>query len=149
MAIRFFESGIISGLKEKRKLKAFLTQQLHHYLVLKKIDINFIFCDDEALLEKNIAFLQHHTLTDIITFDLSEKEDELLSEIYISTERVAENAIKFGVSYTQELHRVIFHGVLHLIGFGDKKTAEKEIMRQKENEWIALYQKFNPQIQVL
>lgn len=149
MAIRFFEENVAAKLTAKRKLKAFLTQQLHHYLVLKKIDLNFIFCDDEALLEKNITFLQHHTLTDIITFDLSEKEESLLSEIYISTERVEENAKKFGVSYAQELHRVIFHGVLHLIGFGDKNATEKEIMSQKENEWLALYQKFNPPIQVL
>ncbi|RYZ50702.1 MAG: rRNA maturation RNase YbeY, partial [Sphingobacteriales bacterium] len=99
----------------------------------------YIFCNDEYLLEKNQQFLNHDTLTDIITFDLSESENELVSEIYISTDRIAENAEKFGMSYETELHRVIFHGTLHLCGFKDKKKEDKALMTEMENDSLQRY----------
>jgi probable rRNA maturation factor len=139
LAIRYFEEGVRSKLSEKRKLSAFIREIINEHLELRLWDITYIFCDDAYLLEKNVQFLNHDTLTDIITFDLSSNEDELISEIYISVERVAENAAKFGVSYRQELHRVIFHGVLHLCGFRDKKPAEKQEMRHMENLCLQKY----------
>ncbi len=134
MAIRYFEEENVSAkLKNRRALSAFIKEQIiNKHLDVKKIDINCIFCSDDSLLEKNIAFLDHHTLTDIITFDLSSAEDVLEAELYISVDRVAENAEKFGMTYERELHRVIFHGVLHLCGFNDKSPEDVVVMRQQE-----------------
>jgi len=105
----------------------------------KKIKfLNYIFCSDEALLDLNRQFLSHDFYTDIITFDLSET-DEIGAEIYISVDRVKENARKLGVSIQSELHRVIFHGVLHLCGHHDKKASEISVMREKENFYLNKY----------
>jgi rRNA maturation RNase YbeY len=134
MAIRYFEEeGVKARLSGKRALNTYIRQVIDEHLDVKKVEINYIFCTDEGLLEKNIAFLNHDTLTDIITFDLSERETELNSEIYISVDRVADNAQQFGVSYTMELHRVLFHGILHLCGFKDKKPEEEKEMRRQED----------------
>ena len=100
-------------------------------------DLNFIFCDDKYLVEKNKTFLKHDTLTDIITFDYSEK-NILTADIFISVERVKENAQKFGVSFSNELHRVIIHGVLHLLCYKDKSKKEKKEMRKKEDFYLSL-----------
>lgn len=139
MAIHYFEEDVKSRLKDKRKLSAFLKNLVARHLDVKSIDLNYIFCSDEYLLEKNRQFLNHDTLTDIITFDLSPSEDELASEIYISVERVAENADKFKVSYNTELHRVLFHGVLHLCGFKDKAPKDKALMRDMEQQCLEAY----------
>jgi probable rRNA maturation factor len=141
MAIHYYEEAVSAQLKQKRALSAYLKSLVLTHLEVKKIDINFIFCDDAYLLEKNIAFLNHHTLTDIITFDLSDDEEILNAEIYISVERVKENAITFATSYQHELHRIIFHGVLHLCGFKDKKPADKTLMTEMEN--LSLQQYFS------
>jgi probable rRNA maturation factor len=139
MAIQYYEEEVKSGLKDKRRLSAFLKALVMQHLEVKKIDITYIFCNDDYLLEKNQQFLNHDTLTDIITFDLSEHEAELLSEIYISVERIAENAKKFSIDYNTELHRVIFHGALHLCGFKDKKKEDKALMTQMENDCLQKY----------
>lgn len=139
MAIRFFEENIRAGLQNKRKLSAFLKEKIETNLAVKKADLTYVFCTDQALLEKNIAFLNHDTLTDIITFDLSENENNLVAEIYISVERVRENALIFNVSYQQELHRVIFHGMLHLCGFKDKTDKEAAEMRLQESACLQQY----------
>ena len=99
-------------------------------------DINYIFMNDEMLLELNKKFLDHDTYTDIITFDLSEKENVVSGEIYISTDRVIENAAKYNVIYPEEMHRVLIHGILHLCGYNDKSEEEKEEMRAKENYYL-------------
>jgi rRNA maturation RNase YbeY len=96
-------------------------------------EITFVFCSDQFLLEINKEFLQHDTFTDIISFDYSLGK-EVHGEIYISTERVAENSEEFGTSFNDELHRVLVHGVLHLCGYKDKKKKDREVMRKKENE---------------
>lgn len=101
-------------------------------------ELSFIFCDDAYLLELNIKHLQHDTLTDIITFDYC-LGDELSGDIFISIERVAENAVSFGVSFDNELRRVMAHGVLHLCGFSDKSAAQTAVMRVKEEEKIVLF----------
>ena len=99
--------------------------------------IIYIFCDDEELLRINREFLKHDTLTDIITFDYTIAND-VSGEIYISLDRVKENAGKFGESEKQELLRVMAHGILHLCGYKDKTTVEKEQMRKKENKSLKL-----------
>lgn len=141
MAIRYFEEeGVRSKLKQKRALSKFISDDIIlKHLEVQQIDINYIFCNDESLLEKNIAFLDHNTLTDIITFDLSATEDDLMAELYISVDRVADNAASFGVSYEQELHRVIFHGILHLCGFKDKTDKDAKEMRRQEDLCIRAY----------
>src|SRR5699024_4049701 len=100
-------------------------------------EIGYVFCDDAFLLKLNQEYLQHDTFTDIISFDYS-YQNTLQGEIYISTERVAENAEKFGVEFDEELLRVMAHGVLHLCGYKDKTAEEKEKMREKEDEKIRL-----------
>lgn len=100
-------------------------------------DISFVFCDDNYLLKINSEFLDHDTYTDIITFNYS-VGNELISEIYISTDRVEENAKKYKQTFENEIHRVMIHGVLHLCGYKDKLTEEKQIMRDKENHYLSL-----------
>lgn len=139
MAVHFFEENIQAKLQQKRALKTFITEQLHHYLELKTIHINFVFCSDEALLERNITYLEHDTLTDIITFDLSETTEDLISDIFISVDRIKDNAVQFGTTYENELHRVIFHGILHLIGYGDKNPEDQAEMKKMENTLLAAY----------
>lgn len=142
MPSRFYEQDVRSGLKNKRKLSAFLDKLVQkHRKGIKKSGFIYIFCSDEALLEMNQQFLAHNTYTDIITFDLSENDSELTGEIYISVDRVKENAAKFDTSYIDELHRVVFHGALHLCGFKDKSKADSEEMRKQENKCLQQYSK--------
>ena len=103
--------------------------------------INYIFCSDKALLKINSQFLSHDFYTDIITFDLSESK-EIQAEIYISIDRVRDNAASHGTAFQSELYRVIFHGVLHLCGFKDKNKAEQAKMREKEDYYIQSYLKY-------
>lgn len=100
--------------------------------------INFIFCSDTYLHSINLKYLDHDTFTDIITFDYSE-QNTLEGDIYISIDRVRENAKDFHIEFESELQRVMAHGVLHMMGFGDKTQDEKTIMRQKEDSCISLY----------
>ena len=98
-------------------------------------EVNYIFCDDKYLLEKNIKYLDHDTLTDIITFNYCEG-DIISSDIMISVERVMENSSIFENSFSEELNRVMIHGILHLIGYNDKTDGEKEIIRKKEDYYV-------------
>lgn len=104
----------------------------------KEGEINYIFCDDAYLLDINIKYLNHDTLTDIISFDYSVGK-ELHGDIYISVERVKENAKDFEVSFTDELRRVIVHGVLHYCGYKDKSEDDKILMRSKEDFYMSLH----------
>ena len=101
-------------------------------------DLAFVFCDDNYLLKINKEFLDHDTYTDIITFDYS-VGNEIISEIYVSTDRVEENAKKYKQTFENEIHRVMIHGVLHLCGYNDKLTEDKQIMREKENHYLSLF----------
>ena len=142
MAVRFYEQEVKSGLKDRRKLSTYLQSLIRRQKTqVKDVQLVYVFCDDDYLVEINMDYLNHATLTDIITFDLSEEPETLQGEVYISTERVRENAGKYKVTYEMELHRVIFHGALHLCGFKDKKKADKERMRQEED--LCLSQYFN------
>lgn len=100
-------------------------------------EVNYIFCSDEYLRKINVEYLDHDYYTDIITFPYD--DSAVHGDIFISSERVTENAATNGVSFYQELYRVMVHGVLHMIGYGDKTTAEEETMRQKENHYLNLY----------
>lgn len=140
MAVRYYEQQIKSNLRDKRKLSGFLQQLIRRQKRrVKRIDLTYIFCTDDYLLGINKEFLDHDTLTDIITFDMSETEEELNAEIYISVDRVKENAQKFEQTTGHELHRVIFHGALHLCGFKDKKTADKQMMTEMEDLCLKQY----------
>lgn len=109
------------------------------FLEHKEIErIDYVFCDDAFLLSLNKQFLHHHTLTDIITFDESTKH-LLMAEIYISVERVKDNAAAYGVSFNEELLRVMIHGMLHCMGYNDKSEKDKKKMRRKENEYLKLF----------
>ena len=99
--------------------------------------LRYIFCSDDYLLSINAQYLQHHYYTDIITFELGVKATN--GEIYISIDRVKENAIRYNTSFKKELHRVMFHGALHLCGYKDKLKADQKIMREKEDRYLQLY----------
>tara|TARA_R110002050_G_scaffold15706_3_gene48074 strand:+ start:19799 stop:20218 length:420 start_codon:yes stop_codon:yes gene_type:complete len=100
--------------------------------------LNYVFCSDEYLLDMNIKYLNHDTYTDIITFDYCEG-DKIAGDIFISIDRVKDNAIEFGVDFEEELHRVMAHGVLHLVGYKDKSEMDSVLMRKKEDEKIKLF----------
>lgn len=100
-------------------------------------EINFIFCDDTYLLGLNQQYLKHDTLTDVISFDNSLSK-LIAGDIFISAERVAENAKDFQVSFHEEIHRVMVHGVLHFMGFKDKTDEDKKLMRTKENTCLSI-----------
>lgn len=125
-------------LEHRTDLKSFIAQLFKKEG--KKADtINYIFCDDNYLLEINKTFLNHDTLTDIITFPTSEKGEPISSDIFISIERVKENAQTFKTAFNEELHRVIFHGALHLCGYKDKNKAQAQEMRAMEEKYLQLY----------
>ena len=104
----------------------------------KEGEINFIFCDDEYLHKLNVEYLEHDTLTDVISFDYS-VGNELHGDVYISTERVADNAIDFNVTFEEEIKRVIIHGILHYCGYKDKSDTDEALMRFKEEEKIKMF----------
>ena len=136
---QFTDHEVRSKLKGKRKLGAFINHLIDHY-TQQKSHLQYIFVNDDFLLEMNRTYLAHDTYTDIITFDLSEKKSPLIeAEIYISTERVQDNAKLENVHYMHELYRVIIHGALHLCGFKDKTNAQKAVMRIVETEWLEKY----------
>ena len=125
-------------LRDRNRLKGFLLS------VFKKegkklAELQYIFCSDAYLLEINQQYLGHDYYTDIITFNLSGRTEPINAEIYISVDRVRENARTFGVSEKGELHRVIFHGVLHLCGYKDKTKVEEKKMRQMEEKCLLSY----------
>ena len=100
-------------------------------------DVNIIFCSDPYILDINLRYLQHDYFTDIITFDYCEGE-KLSGDLFISVDTVRENALTYGAGFEEELHRVIVHGLLHLIGYDDHSEAEKKVMRSKENYYLSL-----------
>lgn len=102
------------------------------------VHINYIFCSDLYLLGLNKQYLKHRTLTDIITFDNSEEDGEVEGDIFISIDRVRSNADELGTSFDDELHRVMVHGILHLMGYADKSPLEKSRMRKKEDAYLSL-----------
>jgi probable rRNA maturation factor len=128
------------SIRDRAKLKKFIEASFRKEK--KKLQsLNFIFCTDQDLLEINQEYLRHNYYTDIITFELSEKDRPVEGEVYISVDRVKENSQGLNEPNYKELHRVIFHGVLHLCGYKDKKLEEKKRMREKEEELLSSYLK--------
>ncbi len=129
-------SGFI--LKERQKKKKLLKSIIEKH-GFKQGEINYIFLDDEGLLKINVEYLNHNTYTDIITFDNSDSEKIIEGDIFISVERVKENAEKFKTDLENELVRVLSHGVLHLVGYKDKSPEDVSKMREAEENAIAEY----------
>ncbi len=100
--------------------------------------IQFIFCDDNQLLKINQDYLNHNTLTDIVTFNYNDEFEGISGDIFISVDRVRENAEDYNVTFIEELHRVIIHGILHLLGFDDQDDRTREAIRAKENYYLSL-----------
>jgi probable rRNA maturation factor len=135
-AIRFFEEDINFKLKQKAQVRQWIIDTIVNE-GYKLSELTYVFCSDAYLLQINQQYLQHDTYTDIVTFDNSEQEGKIVGDIFISVERIRENAAKFKVSETDELHRVMIHGVLHLLGYKDKTAVSKEKMTQKEDQYLS------------
>ncbi|MES1222848.1 MAG: rRNA maturation RNase YbeY, partial [Bacteroidota bacterium] len=136
--IRFFFLSKSITIRNRKKLKAFMIKLLRKE-GKRPGNINFIFCSDEYLLDINRNYLNHNYYTDIITFDLSSNPASLEAEIYISTDRVRDNARSMNTTITEEIHRVMFHGLLHLSGYRDKNRKDLKIMREREGHYISKY----------
>ncbi|MGF7074249.1 rRNA maturation RNase YbeY [Mucilaginibacter sp. 3215] len=135
-AINFFEEDTTFKPKQKTQLRQWIRDTvIAEGFKLK--ELNYVFCSDAYLLQINQQYLDHDTFTDIVTFDNSEVEGEIVGDIFISIDRIRENGAKFKTGETDELHRVIIHGALHLLGYTDKSVVTKQKMTQKEDEYLA------------
>lgn len=138
MSIRFAVQNIDFVLSEAQMVRQWVTEVVQRRQ--KRVgNVSYLFCDDEHMLQVNRQYLDHDTYTDIITFDYV-AADLISGDILISVDRVGENARTYGVPFEQELHRVIIHGVLHLLGQGDKSPDEAAEMRRQEAEALALWE---------
>ncbi|MBQ7711686.1 MAG: rRNA maturation RNase YbeY [Bacteroidales bacterium] len=138
MAISFSQDDIQFVLREKQRIRQWITRVVQD--ADKRVgEIAYVFCSDETLLRYNRQFLNHDTYTDIITFDYV-SGDVVSGDIIISVDRVRDNAAQLGNPFIQELHRVLIHGVLHLLGQGDKSEMESQEMRAKEEAALSLYE---------
>ncbi|WP_192347436.1 rRNA maturation RNase YbeY [Algoriphagus sp. Y33] len=138
MPVNFFTEDVSFSLKEKRKRKTWLkllAEAENHTIT----DLNYIFCSDEYLHNINVEYLDHDTYTDIITFDNSDDKEIIEGDIFISIERVKENAEMLNTQLEKELSRVISHGLFHLLGYKDKSKTELSLMRSKEDFAIKLF----------
>jgi rRNA maturation RNase YbeY len=138
--ISFNKADKNTTLPNRVALKSFIEKQLGKE-GLKVECLQYVFCSDKYLLDINKTFLKHNYYTDIISFDLSEHKGTLIADVYISVDRVKENAKTLKVPYKQELLRVLFHGALHFCGYKDKKLADAKKMRSMEDKWIKSYLK--------
>ncbi len=138
MAIYFFSEDTPFELPNKLRRKRWL-KELANASGYQINELNYVFCSDEFLYQMNVDYLKHHTYTDIITFDNSEKNGKLEGDIFISVDRVRDNAKAHATDEESELTRVLAHGLLHLIGYKDKTKEEASLMRKKEDEAIQLY----------
>ncbi len=140
MSISFSQADSKVTLANRVALKSFIEKRVKKegYSIET---LTYVFCSDKYLLKMNKDFLSHNYYTDIISFDLSETPGNLIGEVYISVDRVKDNAKTHGTSLKEELHRVIFHGALHFCGYKDKKPADTIKMRQMEDLWLSAYMK--------
>ncbi len=136
--INFHVEDIDFKIQQKQKIKNWLKAVVNSEGFALG-DLNYVFCSDDYLLKINIEYLAHDYLTDIITFDNSEEEGLIEGDIFISIDRVRENAGTFEVSDSYELNRVLVHGILHLCGYPDKTDEEAKLMRSKENHYLRLF----------
>ena len=139
-SIFFNNADRATSLGFRTKLKSFINKQcLKEGIRIETL--HYVFCSDDFVLDINKRYLNHNFYTDIISFDLSEQRGHLIGDVYISIDRVKENAKTGGNRYTHELLRVIFHGALHFCGYKDKKPAEMKTMRSMEDKWLKAYLK--------
>ena len=136
MPVHFHKEDIRFRLPSAGKLPAWIRSVIRGY-GKKAGDITYIFCSDPYLREMNIRYLSHSTYTDILTFDTSTAKGITSGDIFISVDRVRSNAETYSTTFRDELHRVMIHGVLHLLGFDDKTDAARRRMRKKEDECLA------------
>lgn len=134
-AIHFFSEEIDFVLKQKMAVRRWLTESAAAE-GFRIGELNFIFCNDEYLLQLNREYLEHDTFTDIVTFDYTESGNRLVGDIFISMDRIQENAATFQVAERDELHRVMIHGILHLCGYDDHEPEAKRLMTEKENFYL-------------
>jgi probable rRNA maturation factor len=137
--IYFFLEEVSYNLKNKRQTREWIIKAADNEGFTIGV-LNYILTNDKILVQLNTEYLRHFTLTDIITFDLAEKEGEITGDVYISLDRAKENAKEFKVALNNELNRLMIHGILHLMGYKDKSAAEKEQMRGKEEFYLSLSQ---------
>jgi rRNA maturation RNase YbeY len=137
LPIHFFSEDVSFTLKQKLKVRNWIHRTITSE-GYKLGELSFIFTSDDYLLNINRDYLKHDTYTDIITFDNSEEENRITGDIFISIERVRENSSKFQVDENDELHRVMIHGTLHLLGYPDKGKEAKAIMTGKEDHYLSL-----------
>jgi len=136
--VQFFYLQKNPGFRDRVKLKQFISKLFK--LESKKLGhLSIIFCSDNYLLSINESYLNHSDYTDVISFELSDSPDLIEGEIYISIDRVKENARIFKMAYNEELHRVIFHGLLHLCGYKDKLKSDQAQIRNKEDRYLNMY----------
>lgn len=133
--IRFFNEDSPYKLPQKQATRQWLNQQAGAE-GFRVGDLNYVFCSDQHLLQLNRDYLQHDYYTDIITFDQSEEESLIEGDIFISVDRVGDNARLLNVELITEMRRVMAHGMLHLCGYGDKSPEDELVMRAKEDEWL-------------
>ncbi|HET9432756.1 MAG TPA: rRNA maturation RNase YbeY [Chitinophagaceae bacterium] len=136
--IHFFFDGIKPTLPNRKELKQFLLC-IFASEGIELGSLNFIFSTDKAIYNINKRFLRHDFFTDIVTFSLAGKGDPVIADVYISIDRVRDNALRQGEPFQKELHRVIFHGALHLCGYKDKTNAQTREMRRKEDHYLTGY----------
>jgi len=136
--VNFFSDRVKPKIRNKKKLIGFI-EFLFKNEKMRLQSINYVFCSDKKLQKINKDYLNHDYFTDILTFILSENTAPIVSEVYISVDRVRENAAHLGIDYKSELHRVIFHGALHLCGYSDKTRLEKKVMREREDLYLFKY----------
>lgn len=136
--IQFFYQNVSFHFEHRNAVKSFILKLFKREKTGIE-SLNYIFCTDEALLEINRTYLNHDYYTDIITFNLNEPGSPVMGDIYISIDRVKDNAQVQGESFKRELHRVLFHGALHLCGYKDKRPAEEALMRKKEEAYLNDY----------
>ncbi|MGD9327894.1 MAG: rRNA maturation RNase YbeY [Cyclobacteriaceae bacterium] len=136
--INFFSEEVDFKLPNKTSIVNWIKKIIALESNREIININYIFCSDDFLSQINFKYLSHNTLTDIITFNNSDDDRYIDSDIYISIDRVFENSFSFNADRMDELHRVMIHGILHLLGYKDSNDNEKKIMRKKENECLNL-----------
>jgi probable rRNA maturation factor len=137
MALLFYSEGVNFQLDKPRKTSTWIKASIkneHKHLS----SLSYIFCSDAYLLKLNRQYLNHDELTDILTFNYSEDSESIFGEVFISIDRVTENSQKFKKTFDNELHRVIIHGLLHLVGYDDKKAADRASMRKKEEAYLSL-----------
>ncbi|RAU84259.1 rRNA maturation RNase YbeY [Pontibacter arcticus] len=135
--IEFFAEDIEFELKSSEKVAAWIADIIEQHK-WELSALTYVFCSDEYLHQINIEYLDHDTLTDIITFDNADEEGVIEGDIFISIDRVRDNAIDHNTSFDDELHRVLIHGVLHLLGFKDKSPEQEAAMRKQEESCLSL-----------